>query len=54
MIKLHLHLAHCRTSTFVFEAVAVLDIHLETLPEILEDVDGHDVQEGVLEELHED
>ena len=38
----------------MFEAAAVLDIHLETLPDILEDVDGHDVQEGVLEELHED
>ena len=52
--KLHLHLALYRTSTFVFDAAAVLDIHLETLPDILEDVDGHDVQEGVLEELHED
>ena len=38
----------------MFDAAAVLDIHLETLPDILEDVDGHDVQEGVLEELHED
>ena len=38
----------------VFDAAAVLDIHLETLPDILEDVDGHDVQEGVLEDLHKD
>ena len=54
MIKLHLHLARYRTSTFVFDASAVLDIHLGTLPDNLGDVDGHDVQEGVLEELHED
>ena len=38
----------------MFDAAAVLDIHLESLPDILEDVDGHNVQEGVLEELHED
>ena len=38
----------------MFDAAAVLDIHLESLPDILEDVGGHDVQEGVLEELHED
>ena len=38
----------------MFEAAAVLDNHFETFPDILEDVGGHDVQEGVLEELHED
>ena len=38
----------------MFDAAAVLDIHLETLPDIFEDVDGHDVQERMLEELHED
>ena len=27
---------------------------LRPFPDILEDVGGHDVQEGVLEELHED
>ena len=52
--KLHLHLALYRTSTFVFEAAAALDNHLDTLPDILENVGGHDVQERVLEELHED
>ena len=38
----------------MFEAAAALDNHLDTLPDILENVGGHDVQEGVLEELHED
>ena len=52
--KLRLNLAHFRTSYFVFEAAAVLINHFETFPDILEEVGGHDVQEGVLEELHED
>ena len=38
----------------MFEAAAVLDNHLDTLPDIFENVGGHDVQEEVLEELHED
>ena len=38
----------------MFEAAAALDNHLDTLPDILENVGGHNVQEGVLEELQED
>ena len=43
-----------RTSILDFDAIfAVLDI-TDILPDILEDVDGHDVPEGVEEELRGD
>ena len=43
-----------RTSVFVFDDIsAVLDFTV-ILPDIIEDVSGHDVPERVEEELHED